>query len=290
MIEKATSQVEDKEVKSRGAETLPDGRYLLFDAGCLACSAIADLVERETEGWLTARGLGEPEVRATLCKARPDWKHEPTFLEVEGEKIVASTGLTMRARMLVDLGPRKAARVARIANGRGVRGVVLTPTTAEGDGGGYGVGSMKLIDRRAALKTMGAFGLAAALLPGLPAGALAQGGAGADAPVAAGDVRVRNVRLSFRETLRRLDKMRNEDSRIRMLHRNMIDKGFCANTWAGCSSSGLPIPTARRSAQRTRPCRARTTRTSEPKTPPARTSSPARGGTGPGPAPRTRTR
>ena len=231
MIERVRPEVEDSGVeglegKTGAAGTLPKGRYLLFDAGCMACMTIAGLVERETQGWLTARGLGEPEVRAALSKARPDWKHEPTFLEVEGEKVVASTGLAMRARMLVGLGPRKAARVAKIAGGKGVRGIEMTLTATEEDPNRYEVGSTKLLDRRAALKTMGALGLAAALLPGLPAGAFAQSGAGSDAPVAARDVRVRTVRLSFRETMRRFGKMRGEDNRLRMLHKNMTDKGF----------------------------------------------------------------
>lgn len=226
MIERTRPEVESREVENEEAGTLPDGRYLLFDAGCFACTAIAGDVERETEGWLTARGLSEPAVRATLSKARPDWKHEPTFLEIEGGKAVAFTGLAMKARMLVGLGPRKAARVARIARQKGAAGIEMTLTATEEDPDRYEIESIKRIDRRTALKTMGAAGLAATLLPWLPEVAFAQNSANPDTIAERGKARVRTVRLSFRETMRRFQKMRGEDNRLRTLHKNMTDKGF----------------------------------------------------------------
>lgn len=56
-------------------------RFLLFDSGCSLCSALASEIERETDGWLTARSLRDQEVQAWLDRAQPGWHWEPTLLE-----------------------------------------------------------------------------------------------------------------------------------------------------------------------------------------------------------------
>jgi predicted DCC family thiol-disulfide oxidoreductase YuxK len=93
---------------------------LLFDSGCAVCTKLARAIERETEGWLAARSLHEPEVRALLDQARPGWRWEPTLLEVDGDRVRVSTGLVMRARLVLGLGPRRAWRVARLAHQAGM--------------------------------------------------------------------------------------------------------------------------------------------------------------------------
>lgn len=223
MIERVRPEVEGPEVEAGRVGTLPEGRYLLFDAGCLSCQGIAASVERETQGWLTARGLGEPQVRAALSEARPGWKWEPTLLEVKAEKSLVFTGLSMKARMLVGLGPRKAARVAKIAAGRmdGFE-IGLNPAPSDGESEGY---SVEFIDRRAALKKMGAAGLAAAFLPLLPQGVLAQ-----DAPAegtsaeieAAAQKRVRVTNMTNRQMM---DRWRN-DAVCQKIHRMMRNRGL----------------------------------------------------------------
>jgi hypothetical protein len=60
--------------------------------------------------------LRDQEMQSVLSKSRPNWLWEPTLVEVEGEHIHVYTGVSMRARLLFELGPRKAMRVARLAN------------------------------------------------------------------------------------------------------------------------------------------------------------------------------
>ncbi|MGB3632963.1 MAG: hypothetical protein WA982_02870 [Rubrobacteraceae bacterium] len=153
-------------------------RYLLFDSGCSTCTDVAHSVEQETDGWLTARSLQEDEVQAQLTKARPNWKWEPALMEVEGDEILVFTGLQMKMRMLVGLGPRKTARIAKIVRraGAGELNLEMTLSPSKEDPESYTIDSIKHIDRRTALKRMAAVGLGAALLPALPQSVLAQEG------------------------------------------------------------------------------------------------------------------
>ncbi len=57
-------------------------RYLLFDSGCSKCTEIAQAVEQAAQGWLEARSLRDPAMQRLLDAARPDWRWEPTSLEV----------------------------------------------------------------------------------------------------------------------------------------------------------------------------------------------------------------
>lgn len=114
-------------------------RYLLFDSGCSTCTKIAHAIEAETDGWLTAHHLGDPEVQALLKRARPDYSWEPTLLEVDGEQVRAFTGLAMRVRLIVGLGPQRAWRVARLVRRAGV------PAT------GVDLGRRELLQRGGAL-------------------------------------------------------------------------------------------------------------------------------------------
>ncbi len=89
-------------------------RFLLFDSGCSLCTELAHAIENETDGRLKARSLREPEVKALLDRARPGWRWEPTLLEVEGDRVRAFTGLTMRARLLTRLGLKRTWRIAKL--------------------------------------------------------------------------------------------------------------------------------------------------------------------------------
>lgn len=88
--------------------------YLLFDSQCLSCSSLAQAIESESQGWLAARSLHEAEMQALLNRARPGWKWEPTLLEVDGERVRVFTGLALRRKMLLGLGPKRAWRVAQL--------------------------------------------------------------------------------------------------------------------------------------------------------------------------------
>ena len=86
-------------------------RHLLFDSGCSLCSKLAEAIEQEAGGKLTARSLRDPAVRALLDKERPGWKWEPMLVEEDDENVRVYAGGAMSRRLLVVLGPRRAWRI-----------------------------------------------------------------------------------------------------------------------------------------------------------------------------------
>lgn len=89
-------------------------RYLLFDAGCSVCTNLATKIEQASGGSLMARNLRDSDVMTLLNKARSNWKWEPALLEVDGEHIELFTGLAMRARLALVLGPKRTWQVMRV--------------------------------------------------------------------------------------------------------------------------------------------------------------------------------
>lgn len=49
-------------------------RYLLFNAGCGACSSIARQAQDEVDDILTVRSLADKEIKLHLDTALPGWK------------------------------------------------------------------------------------------------------------------------------------------------------------------------------------------------------------------------
>ena len=92
-------------------------RYLLFDSGCSVCTRLADDIERASDGWLAARSLRDPDVQTLFDAARPGWRWAPTLLEIEDGQPRVFTGMQMRARMALGLGPRRAWRIMQILTG-----------------------------------------------------------------------------------------------------------------------------------------------------------------------------
>jgi hypothetical protein len=90
-------------------------RWLLFDSACSVCRQLAQEIERETGGVVTARSLRTPQVQAMLDQARPGWRWEPTLLEVGEDHLRAFTGLGMAFRLVRILGLRRAWQVERLA-------------------------------------------------------------------------------------------------------------------------------------------------------------------------------
>jgi predicted DCC family thiol-disulfide oxidoreductase YuxK len=88
-------------------------RWLLYDAGCSVCAALAREVEALSGGRLRVRSLREPEVQALLDRARPGWRWERMLVEIDGEQVRVFAGLAMRMRLLQILGPARALRVAQ---------------------------------------------------------------------------------------------------------------------------------------------------------------------------------
>ena len=95
-------------------------RYLLFDASCSLCSDLAGDVERASGNKLETKSLYAPDALELLKKARPDYKFEPTLLEVQGEQVRAYTGMGMRAQMVTFLNPIQLLKIARIVQKAGV--------------------------------------------------------------------------------------------------------------------------------------------------------------------------
>ncbi len=89
-------------------------RYLLFDSDCSRCSRLAAGIARQSDGRLSVRSLRDPQMQDALTRGRPGWRREPTLLEIEGSKTYVFTGLTLRAQLLMVLGPRRAWRVAQL--------------------------------------------------------------------------------------------------------------------------------------------------------------------------------
>jgi predicted DCC family thiol-disulfide oxidoreductase YuxK len=88
-------------------------RWLLYDAGCSLCAALAREVEALSGGRLRVQSLREPEIQALLDRARPGWQWEPMLVEIEGERVRVFAGLAMRWRLVQVLGPVRALRVAQ---------------------------------------------------------------------------------------------------------------------------------------------------------------------------------
>ena len=89
-------------------------RYLLFDSRCGLCSKLAQDIEEVAEGWLVARSLGDQSMRSLLKEAKPNWRWQPTLLEIEGQEVRVVTGPTLAANMVAGLGPRRAWRAAQL--------------------------------------------------------------------------------------------------------------------------------------------------------------------------------
>lgn len=147
-------------------------RYLLFDSGCPGCTGAARRVEEETGGEVAARSLRDPYAQKLLSRARSGWRWEPTLLEVRGGDARAFTGISMKARLLAALGPRKAVRLTRAVR------AVEAPARAEESGRRE---EAPLVGRREALKTMGAAGVGTIMLSLVPQSSFAaQGGEAAE--------------------------------------------------------------------------------------------------------------
>lgn len=83
-----------------------------FDAGCMACSKIADDVAAATRGKLEVMNLSSPEMvawRVAALGADAPWT--PTLVEIAGDKITAKTGTSMGLAMTTQLGLRGSWRI-----------------------------------------------------------------------------------------------------------------------------------------------------------------------------------
>lgn len=125
-------------------------RFLLFDSGCSLCSQLADIVEYESNGWLTARSLREPTMQSLLNKANPNWQWKPILMEVQGENIRTFTGLQFQMRLLTGLGPRRSWRITQ---------ALYQASSSSQQTNRVGVGRRSFLRRSGAVLAAIAFGL-----------------------------------------------------------------------------------------------------------------------------------
>lgn len=91
-------------------------RYLLFDDGCAVCSDVAVDVMSEVGDWLETRALSDPEMQEIIRRERPDLGWRPALVVVSDRGIRITTGPTMAFQLAVGIGPRRAARLARLVS------------------------------------------------------------------------------------------------------------------------------------------------------------------------------
>ncbi len=89
-------------------------RYLLFDSGCSVCSSLANQIEHASKGWLQARSLRDPQIQQQLDEAHPGWKWEPMLMEINAGRTHLFTGVSLRFKLLLGLGPAKTWEVAQL--------------------------------------------------------------------------------------------------------------------------------------------------------------------------------
>lgn len=87
--------------------------YLLYDAACSRCAALAVEIETASAGRLGIRNLRDEAVVTLLDAHAPNRTWEPMVLEVNGDKVRVYSGLAMRAKLVMILGFANAWRVAR---------------------------------------------------------------------------------------------------------------------------------------------------------------------------------
>jgi methylamine dehydrogenase accessory protein MauD len=95
-------------------------RYILYDSGCAQCDDLAAKLEQASGGTLLGMSLYDREAKKWLDRARPNWKFEPTLLQVDGDQVHAYTGMSMRAHMLTFLNPLQLLKIVRVVQQAGV--------------------------------------------------------------------------------------------------------------------------------------------------------------------------
>ena len=91
-------------------------RYLLFDAGCFACSSLAAIIEEVSSGELKTLPLDSVEAEKFLRQAFPrGWKHQPYLATVKQGVLVVSAKLRMTLALGLLLGPKKGWEVYKLA-------------------------------------------------------------------------------------------------------------------------------------------------------------------------------
>lgn len=86
-------------------------RFLVYDDSCQHCGNLAQSVDAVAEGWLSCRGLSDPEMIAMIESVLPDWKWQPMLVTVNKDVVRVSSGALMIVRLGLGLGPRRAFRL-----------------------------------------------------------------------------------------------------------------------------------------------------------------------------------
>lgn len=91
-------------------------RYLVYDAGCSACSDLAQSIQDTAGNKLRTINIRDGQARVLLDRAYPSgWRFAPYLVTVRGGETRAWSGSGMALRLGLVLGPRKAWRIRSLA-------------------------------------------------------------------------------------------------------------------------------------------------------------------------------
>ena len=101
--------------------------YLVFDAGCLKCSQIAEAIQHAAGDRLQFVSIRDSKASELLSKALPNgWEHRPYLVVVDQNGSRAWTGLQAALRLCRLMGPRKAWHVWSLARRLGISSSLKT--------------------------------------------------------------------------------------------------------------------------------------------------------------------
>ena len=94
---------------------MADSVWLLFDAGCAACSDAANQIEAIAGDTVRTTSMLTTDSQRILDELRPGWRDEPHVLVVNEDGVHALSGLAMKVHLARRLGPTRGLRLARVA-------------------------------------------------------------------------------------------------------------------------------------------------------------------------------
>ena len=98
-------------VSARRVTAAMQRNILAYDANCASCSKVSTHVAGHDR--LEVKGLDDREVRKLLDEASLEWRFQPTLISVDGDRVETFTGPLMAARLVMLVGPRRAAKVVK---------------------------------------------------------------------------------------------------------------------------------------------------------------------------------
>lgn len=88
-------------------------RSLLYDAGCSACTDVAQQAEAEARGWLRVKPLQDETMQALLEKHAPNVGRRTALITQNDGRVAVDTGWTMVIKLALGMGPIRCMRLLR---------------------------------------------------------------------------------------------------------------------------------------------------------------------------------